>query len=892
VDLLETRAVPTSFSMLSPTSPGPLSSSLTPVGGIVVDLFGASGGRLEAELGPSELYSGAVDAGNPVVLGSKSGFSQVALNTLGGALTSIAVRVTMYGGGTGPGDLGRNQDVLLINGASLGGFSSVVTQQTSPDGQTGLSMNLEGGFRSGSLDTGFFSSTDPGLLSKIYTSIAGTGQVGLAWQSTAATGRSLDFLAGLSTDIQAASGFPILAFNPPIITDVKVGSPIDEGSTATIDVTAFNLHRPGSGDVLTYQFDPNNDGTFPISNTTGSTSIAFDRPGTYVVPIRVYNLQGARADSQAVVVVRNVAPIVTASGEQSAVMGTSTAFQLGSFADPGQDDPWIVYIDWGDGSAVQTIRVDQAGDLGSLPHTYSRAGTYDAAVTVADLDGFGLSGAASFRVVVQGVAPSLASPGDQQAIEGNPTPIALGDILDVLQNGPWTVQVDWGDDSAAESFATARSGMLDARVHTFPKAGKFSVSVHATSAFGPSDSVAFVVDVANVAPSLTSPGAQATLEGSSATLALGSFTDPGADSPWTIRVAWSDGSDEQTTTVGRPGDLGSATRVFGVHGVYQATVEVTDAYGLRGTSTFYVVVGDVAPEFEVVRFPASLVAGELGEMAATFHDPGFLDRFYVMVDWGDRTSTDFGDGLTARDYRASHRFAATGTYEVVVTVVDLAGESARARLSVSVGVAPTVVPPPTPPTPAPTPAAHAQAQPISQPIANGPITAIDFFGSTPKGQSTSPASPPKGSIPAFLGVPGQGLAGLRPFAKLALGSGAGNGGRSLEEILAVLLTPSKAVTQAAATARGSLILAGDDLRGLVPTAGPKPVDLALAGLAEPDATSSPVPGVRNRHRGKAARVMILVVAWTVSLRNQRGSSYSRRSGRFGTQKARPAARPT
>ncbi|APW63344.1 PKD domain-containing protein [Paludisphaera borealis] len=1066
--------MPTSFSMLSPTSPGPLLSPITPVGGIVIDLFGASGGRIEAQLGPGELFSGVFGSGTPVLLGTRSGFTPSVLDTLGGGLSAISVRVTMNSGGTGPGDAGRNQDVLLVNGASMGDFSSVTTQQTSPDGQSGLSMNTSGGFRSDSLDTGFFYSTDGGLLSQIYASIERTGRVIYGLQSTARSESSVDFVGGLSRDLQNASRIPILAINPPIITDVKVGSPINEGAAATIVVTAFNLHHPASGQNLTYQFDPNNDGTFPISNTTGAASLSFGHPGTYVVPIRVYNPEGARADAQAVIVVRNVAPTVTSPGDQTAVEGATARLDLGSFTDPGRDspwtvvvdwgdgsspqtfnvahagdlgtldhlyvrpgayavgvhvtdavglsadasfttavanvaptvtspgdqtavegvaadlrlgaftdpgrdDPWLVHVSWGDGSAIQTFSVDQTGDLGSLSHLYAQAGTYSVAVSVVDLNGLGLSGAAWFQVVAQSVAPTLASPGDQKAVEGQSTPIALGSFSDASRNASWTVQVDWGDDSAAQTFTTSQPGLLNSLGHAFPRAGVFTVNVRVTAANGLADSVLFLVDVANiaptvtspgdqkavegttasfalgsftdpgqdtpwtfvvnwgdvaesqvyqtsrqgslgnlthtyavpgryavsiqvadsgglfnqatfgvdvanVAPTVTSPGDQVALEGSQATLALGRFTDPGADSPWTVHVTWSDGADEQAFTVDRPGDLGAVTRVFGVHGVYQATVEVTDALGMRGTSSFLVNVGDVAPIFDDVQFPATIDVNQSGLLLATFHDPGFLDRFHVSVDWGDQTSTDFGSGLTFRDYFATHAFARSGSYQVVVTVVDLAGASASARLSVLVNAPPIVA--------TPTPAAHQAAPPVSQPLSSSLITALDFLSSSSsKGRGTSSAPPPKGLIPNFPGALGQGIGKNGSFSKMAGKTGA-NGGRSLEEILAILLSGRKAPIQVAAAARGAGVEVAGDLRALVATAGPKSPELAAAvGLVGPEALGSPLSRSK-RARGKATRVMILVVAWTVSLRNQRGSSFTKRSGRFSPEKAKPAGQPS
>ena len=51
-----------------------------------------------------------------------------------------------------------------------------------------------------------------------------------------------------------------------------------------------------------------------------------------------------------------------------------------------------------------------------------------------------------------------------------------------------------------------------------------------------------VVAIANVAPSVTAAADQSSDEGASHSFNLGSFTDPGDDSPWHVTVDWNDGS--------------------------------------------------------------------------------------------------------------------------------------------------------------------------------------------------------------------------------------------------------------------------------------------------------------------------------------------------------------
>ena len=77
-------------------------------------------------------------------------------------------------------------------------------------------------------------------------------------------------------------------------------------------------------------------------------------------------------DSEDVVVVdiANVVPSVTPPADQTAVEGSSKSFNLGSFTDPGPDNPWTVDIDWGDTSPHTTFTMTNTGSLGSQSHTY------------------------------------------------------------------------------------------------------------------------------------------------------------------------------------------------------------------------------------------------------------------------------------------------------------------------------------------------------------------------------------------------------------------------------------------------------------------------------------------------------------------------------------------
>jgi Concanavalin A-like lectin/glucanases superfamily/PKD domain/Matrixin len=103
------------------------------------------------------------------------------------------------------------------------------------------------------------------------------------------------------------------------------------------------------------------------------------------------------------------------------------------------------------------------------------------------------------------------------------------------------------------------------------------------------------VHVNNVPPTVTAAANQTATEGVAQTFNLGSFTDPGADSPWAAEVDWGDGSAHTTFTATATGTLAGQPHTFAEEGTYTVTVKVTDKDGAADSKTFTVGVSDFTP---------------------------------------------------------------------------------------------------------------------------------------------------------------------------------------------------------------------------------------------------------------------------------------------------------
>jgi VCBS repeat-containing protein len=144
-------------------------------------MVGLNGVRVTSQLAASALFEGFFDDGTPVefrgepgTIGIQSGFTTAAIDALGGGLSEVAVRITLYDGDTTSSDFDFNENKLRLNGVEMGDFSAVETQVTSSDGLTNLGSNF--GFLDGSLNTGWFYSNNTTFLSDFYATLS-SGEV-------------------------------------------------------------------------------------------------------------------------------------------------------------------------------------------------------------------------------------------------------------------------------------------------------------------------------------------------------------------------------------------------------------------------------------------------------------------------------------------------------------------------------------------------------------------------------------------------------------------------------------------------------------------------------------------------------------------------------------------
>jgi len=176
------------------------------VGGLVFDLVGLNGTRLVTQVDKDALFSGFFST-NPGSIGEQTGFTATELGALGGGLSQMAVRVTLYDGDNASGEFDVDDNNLVVNGVTVGNFSNIPTIQSDMVGN--LLGNPGEGFNDLEVRTGWFSLTDSGDLATVFSQMQSTGKLEAAFDDVDAGDNDLDFTLGVDTSVDVPTGLTL-----------------------------------------------------------------------------------------------------------------------------------------------------------------------------------------------------------------------------------------------------------------------------------------------------------------------------------------------------------------------------------------------------------------------------------------------------------------------------------------------------------------------------------------------------------------------------------------------------------------------------------------------------------------------------------------------------------
>jgi hypothetical protein len=301
-----------------------------------------------------------------------------------------------------------------------------------------------------------------------------------------------EFILGGFNTVQLDS----FLLDPEIPPTAVIGGPyvVNEGSIITLDGSdSFDVDIPVQ--VLTYDWDLDNDATFESSGITVDFVDGIDGPATFPLSVQVCDYLNCDIDS-GMVDVLNVAPTVDA-GHDAIIDEGSLYSATGSFVDPGADT-WAATVDYGDstGTSVLSLNVDKSF---ALSHTYADNGDYTVTVTVTDddhntifngktVDGQGIG---TLVVTVNNVNPTVDAGVDQESIihdTVNLDPSTYSDpgfdcsVCATLED--FTAIVNWGEFSDEPLTVTETPGSVGILTtgtasgsHIFRLPGDYTVTV-------------------------------------------------------------------------------------------------------------------------------------------------------------------------------------------------------------------------------------------------------------------------------------------------------------------------------------------------------------------------------------------------------------------------------
>jgi hypothetical protein len=428
------------------------------------------------------------------------------------------------------------------------------------------------------------------------------------------------------------------------------------GAASVNELAAYTLNLSASDPGHTISSWIVNWGDGSSQTVTGNPSTVTHTyasgPHAYTINASATDDTGSYSAGNTVAVsVAHVPPTLAISGAASVVERALYTLSL-SATDPNHTiSSWA--INWGDGTAVQTV----TGNPSSATHTYSLNGSYTISATATD-DVSTYSAGNTRSVSVSHAAPTLTLSGVSSTPERGTYTLGLAysDTGHTLSS--WLV--NWGDGSTQTVAAN-----LSSVTHSYsvgPHA--YTISATATDDVGTYSANNVAINVTHVAPTLSISGVSSITERSLYTLSL-SASDPNHTvSAWTFN--WGDGSAAQNVT----GNPTSVTHTFALSGIYTISATATDDVGTYAAGNVQGVnVGHVAP---TVSISGASTAAEFAAytLALSATDPGHTVSGW-SINWGDGSALQ---SVTGNPSSVAHTFAAgPHSYTISASATDDVG---------------------------------------------------------------------------------------------------------------------------------------------------------------------------------------------------------------------------
>jgi len=368
----------------------------------------------------------------------------------------------------------------------------------------------------------------------------------------------------------------------------------------------------------------------------------------------------------------------------STISENSATSLSGSFSDADANDDHLLVISWGDGTANETIGPLGIGvsTFGPISHIYrddSPTGTASdsASVGVTVIDGDLASASGTATITVNNVAPGLGNVAVGSPIDENGVATLSGNIVDPGTRDTFTLVVTWGDGSAAQTYNYPAGTTSFSETHRYvdddptgTSSDRYIINLTLTDDDTGSATATANATVNNVAPTLIGVTASSPIDEGAVTTLSGMIADPGSLDRFTLQVNWGDGSALQTFAYAQGTSAFSETHRYKNDGSFSIDLALADDDSGTTTASTGVAVNNVRPSLSAVTLPAA-VEGRLATLSGMITDPGVLDTFTLVVNWGDGSAAEtftYTAGTTR--FTERHRYQDEGSYPVGLSLKD------------------------------------------------------------------------------------------------------------------------------------------------------------------------------------------------------------------------------
>jgi PKD repeat protein len=311
------------------------------------------------------------------------------------------------------------------------------------------------------------------------------------------------------SDSEVKEGYIVVSEPEPPVADFTV-TPTSGVAPLTVQFTDAS-----SGIVSSWQWDFDNDGT--VDSTEQSPSHTYESAGNYTVTLAVSNAGGSDSEVKADYISVTEAPQKPVAEFSANVTDGSAPLDI-SFTDQstGSPDTW----EWSFGDGTSATEQNPV-------HTYSKAGKYTVSLTVKNE--LGRDRVRKSNYIIVSSSTSL--------------PVADFDATPTSGNTP--LEVSFTDNSTGSptswrwSFGDGKSSRKQNPVHTYTKAGNYTVSLTVRNADGSNTTTKS--DYITVSSFLPVAAFSASPESGSVPLKV-KFTDQSTGSPTSYKWSFGDGT--------------------------------------------------------------------------------------------------------------------------------------------------------------------------------------------------------------------------------------------------------------------------------------------------------------------------------------------------------------